>query len=47
MKDCTDASIQVFQEYFKKCKERLITVANNSSDNISTDRKKNLGKTTV
>ena len=36
MEDCVDSSIWEFGDDIKKSKERLITVAINSSDNIRT-----------
>ena len=39
IKDCIDATVQRLERYSKKCKEKLITTANNSNDNIKTNRK--------
>ena len=40
IKDCIDASIQGLKDYIKKSKERLITVATSSIDNIRANKKK-------
>ena len=40
IEDCVNAPIQGHEEYIKKSKERLITAANNSIDNIRTNKQK-------
>ena len=44
IEDCVHASIEGFEDCIKKRDERLITAANFISDNISTDRKTEMGK---
>ena len=39
IEDCVNAAIQELGDYIKKSKERLLTAANCSYRNISTDRK--------
>ena len=36
--DCVDATIQCFEEYIKKSKERLITAVINSNVNVNNSR---------
>ena len=40
IEDCVDASIEIFEDYIKKNKERLITAAKYNNGNVSTSRKK-------
>ena len=39
LEDCVDVSIQGLKDNNMKCKERLVTAANNNSGKISTDRR--------
>ena len=40
MVNCIDASVQGVKDYIKKSQERLVTTADYSIDNMSTDRKR-------
>ena len=40
IEDCVEASIQGLKDYITKIKERLFTTAKNSTDNISSKRKR-------